>query len=314
MIRETAGARRSTIPVVTRGRREVLVEEHDDDDDDVLASEVVLHVLPAARAPVAVVFRREGEWWLLARWDLQTGALEPGAWLRGTLYPRCSDVSPDGQLLHYLMAKRSRRPFMGMVGRQTYSALSRVPWAFALAAWPESGTETWGYHFVAPGRWDPGRPGHGDDTTLRQRYGLARTAPTQYAAERRRGWVEHESCPLPVPGDAWDEQREVVLARPSPVRPDLRLVLQDRGWSEDEPGRIEGRAPEYRLEIDGRAIELDDVTWADWIPSGHLIVATDDARLQVREADRARGPALHEHDLLEVRRAPGPAPDWAQRL
>lgn len=285
-----------------------------DEEDDELDSEVVLYVLPAVRAPVAVVFRREpGGWWLLARWDLQTGALEHGAWLRGTLYPRRCDVSPDGQFLYYFMAKHSQRPFMGMVGRQTYSVVSRVPWAFALAAWPEAGAGTRGYHFVAPGTWDPGEPGHGDDAPLRARYGLARTPPVQYAAERRRGWVEHESCPAPVEGDPWDEQRSVVLTRPSPLRPEARLVLQDRGWTEDAPGRVEGRAPEYRLELGGRVTELDDVTWADWTATGHLIVATDDARLQVRDVERARGPALHEHDLLEVRRAPGPAPAWAQR-
>jgi len=285
----------------------------DDDDelDDELEGTSTLYVLTATRAPVAAVFLRQpGKSWMVARWDLQTGELEQGAWLRGTLYPRRCDLSPDGTVLYYFLAKSSARPFLGMTGRQTFSALSKLPWVYALAAWRESGTWTRGYHFAEAGRWDIGEPQHGSADGLRTRLGLARTAPEQYATERRRGWVEHELCPPRDPHDAWDENRSVVLAKPAPTGA-MRLVLTDRGWDPQAPGAIDGRAPEYSLEIGERTTVLDDALWADWHPGGVLLVATEDSRLQIREPDGRR--VVVERDLSQLRPDPRPAPSWAQR-
>lgn len=53
-----------------------------------------VHAQVAARAPVAAVFRRgPASWWHVGRWDLVGGAYEPGARLRGGLYPRRGDLS-----------------------------------------------------------------------------------------------------------------------------------------------------------------------------------------------------------------------------
>jgi hypothetical protein len=42
----------------------------------------------AQNAPVVAVIRRgPSDWMHLSRWDLETPAYEPGAWLRGTIYP-----------------------------------------------------------------------------------------------------------------------------------------------------------------------------------------------------------------------------------
>ena len=104
----------------------------------------------------------------------------------------------------------------------------------------------------------------------------------------------------------------MVLSKPRPAgrrARSLSLVLSDRGWVTQ--GGIEGRRPSYRLERLGRAIELDGVVWADWDPFGRLLVATRDARLQVRDADDAALPVLRERVLASspplVR-----APEWAR--
>ena len=61
-------------------------EEAFDERDDEPEGARSIYVLPATRAPVAAVFVRvPGRWWLVARWDLQRGDLDVGAWLRGTL-------------------------------------------------------------------------------------------------------------------------------------------------------------------------------------------------------------------------------------
>ena len=52
----------------------------------------------ATEAPVAAVIRRgPSDWCHVGRWDLASGAYEPGAWFRGVIYPQKCDLSPDGR-------------------------------------------------------------------------------------------------------------------------------------------------------------------------------------------------------------------------
>ena len=114
-----------------------------------------LYAIVATRATFAVAFQRgPGRSWGIHRWDLSTGGLEAGAVFRGTLYPRRCYFSPDGTLLYYFALNRSSREFLGEVGLKTYSAVSKAPWLFALAAWRETGTWTRGCHFVEDGAGD----------------------------------------------------------------------------------------------------------------------------------------------------------------
>lgn len=278
-----------------------------------------LYAMVATRAPVAVVFRLGPHGvWMVGRWDLEATAFSPGAWLRGTLYPRRCDLSPDGKFLYSFVLKPRVRGFLGGDGgSMAYSTVSKAPWLFALAAWKEHGTWTRGFHFVEAGRaeerpWDIGDPQEGDAAPLRARYGMARTEAVQYAVERRRGWVEHERCPPRGPNDAWDERRQVILAKSRPGGAG-RLVLADRGWNPAELGCIEGRRPSYTLEMGRRRVELPDVVWAEWDRVGRLLVATEGGQLQVRNPDKAEVPVAWEHDLAPLTPARGPAPGWARR-
>jgi hypothetical protein len=277
------------------------------------ASPPGIHVIRAAHAPAAVVFRRgPGRWWHISRWHLDTGDIEGGAWLYGTLYPRRCDLSPDGELLYYFALRMSRKEFLGVSGLQTYSAVSKAPWLFALAAWRELGTWTRGYHFVEGALEEDevsiGVPQHGDLGPMK-RYRLARTDPRQYDNERRRGWVEHELCPPHKPSDVWDEARSVILAKPSPDGK-RRLVLQDQEWISGVPGRIEGRSPLFRLEKGRRITELPDAVWADWDSVGRLLVATREGKLQIHNLES--GKLLREAAIAPLRPVPRAAPAWAQ--
>lgn len=289
-------------------------DDFDDEREDEPEGASSIYVLPATQAPIAAVFVRvPGRWWHIAQWDLQRGELSPGAWLKGTLYPRRSDLSPDGTVLAYFLSKEGNGAFMGMTGRHTFTALSKLPWVYALAAWPHVGTSTCGHHFVPPGPWDLGEARHGSLGRIHDKLGLVRTLPEQYATERRRGWVEHPSCPPRLPSDAWDEEREVVLMKPRPFAPGTRLVLRDQGWDPEAPGAIDGRAPRYELEEGGEIAQLDDVVWADWHASGLLMVATEDSRLQVREPKKGKVEPVWERDLSTLTPRPKPAPPWAER-
>ena len=277
-----------------------------------------LYAQVAARAPVAAVFRRgPASWWQVGRWDLVSGDYEPGAWLRGGLYPRRGDLSPDGTLLLSFLMKRTRGDFLGPApGPGTYFTVSKLPWLTALAAWREGSTWTRGCHFVeGPPSRRPfvlGEPGDGDAAPLRRRYGVADTPAVQYAAERRRGWVEAPDSPPREEGGPWDERRRSILVKDRPGGGPGRLVLLDRGVVRG--AAVELRAPAFAVERRSRRVPLDGVQWADWDPAGRLLVATVEGRLEIRDPDdRRHRAAVRSHDLAALWPDPRQAPAWALR-
>ncbi|GAO05127.1 hypothetical protein [Anaeromyxobacter sp. PSR-1] len=273
-----------------------------------------LYAQVATAAPVALVFRRgPGGWWHLLRWHLEQDALEPGAWFRGTLYPRRCDLSPDGALLSAFAGSPTSAEFLGEHPWTAYLLVSKAPWLFALAAWHEGGTWSRGHHFAAAGEAGAVAPADaGDASPLRARGGLAPTPVVQYAAERRRGWEDDpRGEPRDPRRDPWDERRQARLVKARPGG-GARLVLEDQGLDLRAP-RIEGRSPAYAVELGRRTVALPEAAWADWDARGRLLVATRDARLELRDG-RAAGLALRgAHDLSALRPDPRPAPGWARR-
>ena len=95
-----------------------------------------IYVLLARDAPKAVVFRRgPSNQVLLIKWDLAKNSFEVGQWLKGRIYERRCDLSPDGELLVYFAAdfRRSIR---------SWSAVSRPPYFTALDIWTKG--NCWG--------------------------------------------------------------------------------------------------------------------------------------------------------------------------
>jgi hypothetical protein len=105
-----------------------------------------LFIITAAAADIAVVFRRgPSSWWHLLKWDMTHDTFEPGAWLRGRIYPEKCDLSPDGALLLYFVHQGRK---FGTSYTDAWTGVSRPPWLTALALWPWGTTYGGGGRFV----------------------------------------------------------------------------------------------------------------------------------------------------------------------
>jgi hypothetical protein len=237
----------------------------------------------ALHAPIVAVIRRgPTDWMHVSRWDLETPAYEPGAWLRGTIYSQRCDLSPDGRWFAYFALKASAEWELG----RTYIVISRLPWLTALAAWGIGSTWTRGMQFVEDRAvFDVDEPDLGDFGPVRERFGLRLSRADSFAVERRRAWTETADTPPRADDDAWDERRgdRIVMekARPNANASD-RLTVRGTYAAIRE---LHGRRTDVRYELRFGDVtrHLDHVQWAEWDARGRLLVATDDGRMQIRD-------------------------------
>lgn len=94
-----------------------------------------IHVLLAGKAPVGLVFRRgPSKTVATLLWDRRSDEFTLGQWLRGRIYERRSDLSPDGKYLLYAATKgmwESESP-------GSWTAISRAPYLKPLAMFPKA--------------------------------------------------------------------------------------------------------------------------------------------------------------------------------
>jgi hypothetical protein len=265
-----------------------------------------IYCIPATEAPVVAVFRRgPTNWAHVGRWDLAARRYEPGAWLGGRIFPRRSDMSPDGQYLCYFAHKPSATWEHG----EAYVALSKLPWLTALHSFATCGTWTRGYYFTQDGDRD-----NLQDASLPIPYGLHSIPVVQFANERRRGWTEAPDSPIRNSKDAWDTQRNARMRKPQPHGTPM-LCVESVGWAGGEFGvdqAVDGLSVRYSLESGGDIELLDDLQWADWSRDGELLVATRSGKLQVRSFVDDCALVTFEEDLSTLEPSPTPAPHWAQ--
>ena len=266
-----------------------------------------IYCIPATKAPIVAVFRRgPTNWSHVGRWDLREKRYEPGAWLAGRIFPRRSDLSPDGRFLCYFAHKPSATWEHG----DAYVALSKLPWLTALHAFPTCGTWTRGYYFTED------KDGENrEDVKLPIPYGLRSMPVTQFANERRRGWKEARDSPERNPNDAWDQHRNARIQKPQPGG-DRLLCVESRGWAGGEFGvdqAVDGLRVGYWLERSGEMRLLDHVQWADWDQDGRLLAATRNGKLQVCSLAEDRLEVLFEEDLSRFEPSPTPGPARAQK-
>jgi hypothetical protein len=264
-----------------------------------------IYCIPATDAPIVAVFRRgPSRWSHVGRWDLESGHYEPGAWLAGRIFPRRSDLSPDGSFLCYFAHKPNARWREG----DAYVAISKLPWLTALHAFGTCGTWTRGYHFGA-------RPGTAElEEALPIPYGLHSTEPIQVACERRRGWEEAPGGPPRVRGDRWDQRRNARVRKRQPGG-DRKLCVESVGSAGGAFGvaqPVDGLRDRYSLESPGDLELLEDVQWADWDRQGRLLTATRSGRLEMRSPSGGHD-VVFAADVAELTPEPTPAPDWARR-
>ncbi|GKS57589.1 hypothetical protein YTPLAS18_11160 [Nitrospira sp.] len=264
-----------------------------------------IYCIPATDAPIVAVFRRgPTNWAHVGRWDVANLRYEPGAWLTGRLFPRRSDVSPDGKFLCYFAHKPDATWELG----DAYVSVSKLPWLTALHAFGTCGTWTRGYFFTN----DAGKPDDGMPE-LPIPYQLRAIQAVQFETERRRGWEEAPDCPPRDPRDAWDERRNARMQKRQPGGSGL-LCVESVGLAGGEFGAqqaIDGLFVRYSLEADGHLTVRDEWQWADWDRQGRLLAATRSGKLQVLNLETDPATVVFEEDLSGLRPTPVPPPDWA---
>jgi hypothetical protein len=93
-----------------------------------------IHVLLASHAAIGVVIRRgPSKSVCTILWDRRRDTFQLGQWLKGRIYERRSDVSPDGKhLIYFAMNGKWKSEAKG-----SWTAISRTPFLKAVAIFPK---------------------------------------------------------------------------------------------------------------------------------------------------------------------------------
>lgn len=240
-----------------------------------------LFVILARDAPIGVIFRRGPTIWTqVIRWNIATDTFDAGQWFKGRIYERRCDLSPSGEKLIYFAAKYYL-PDLDSSYRNSWTAISKVPYLTALALWPNMGTyhggglfasenEIWlnsvHYRWSNPKRDLPAQPhpNHVPPPEL-QCTPACFTSGDQLFPLRlvRDGWR------LMTPGDV-HEDGDVTEGRLVRSSKNQRFRLQlDFNWQDMKFSLIDTMAERPESGV------LDDATWADWDDDGRLVFARD---------------------------------------
>lgn len=299
---------------------------------NIVKSHARLFVLIAHEAPVGVIFRRgpSGQV-LLIKWDLDRDTFELGQWLKGRVYERRCDLSPDGELLLYFASDQRR-------AMSSWTAISRPPYFTALSLWPKCNTFGGGGIFTSRTKvlldrqeWEESQIADGFSIPNWLNVGLL---------GRRGGWEDfNPSSPwsLRLQRDGWK-----LIQHPAKTKDEfgarMRLELDPPfTWQRAHPIRsgefaiqmsilgIGGQnrpsvVTEHRLVgTDGSLIQVGDSEWADWAHNGDLLFAQSGRLFRLRYKNGKFG-SIEEGELmadfndLEFRRceAPDKAKTWPQ--
>jgi hypothetical protein len=287
---------------------------------------VRLYAILARKSPEAVIFRRgPSKSVLLVKWNTANDTFEFGQWLRGRIYERRCDLSPEGDLLLYFAAK-----YKGPIG--SWSAISRPPYLKALAFWPKGDGWGGGGHFESQTRvalnHRDGEMALGDGFTVPQwlkvrqfgdRPGWGEDDPVWSERLKRDDW-KLMSFPAGQKFDfnakiAWEFSPPIIWRKLNPVCPkhyslDMSIV-----------GIKEKAGPWYMTEhaINGenrKADKLGRSDWADWSHTGDLLFAMDGCLYRVKCKKNVLAPledAIRIADFTRLKFESVKAPDAATR-
>lgn len=243
-----------------------------------------LWVLLARDAPVGVIFRRgPSKQVLLIKWDTRRDRFEYGQWLKGRVYERRCDLSPNGKLLIYFAANQKPPLY-------SWTAISKPPYFTALALWPKGDCWNGGGWFV-------------DDRRVR----LNHPWEAHLHADFRLG-------PIKVVGHAesmgedntvWDVLRERDGWKQSgsgPRRWTRRHPKKDLVLEMSIVGIGHQAAPWYQIHYrvlrgSDACVDLGLADWADWDHAGHLVFAKRGCLFRQRLARSFRDGAVRIADF-----------------
>ncbi len=253
----------------------------------VASAQVRLYAILARRSPIAVIFRRgPSKSVLLIRWDTSNDRFEHGQWLKGRIYERRCDLSPDGDLLLYFAANY-KEPL------RSWSAISRPPFLTALAMWPKGDGWGGGGHFLSQHRMELNHrknemslaPGFQLPKWLRvgqfgEHPGRGEDDPIWSKRLQRDGWTL-VSWPTKEKDDFgsrvwWEPDPAIKLVKPNPKWPErYSLEMAIVGIKErDGPWYL----IEHSVVRDGGQVDrIGRSDWAEWSHTGDLLFAMDGA-------------------------------------
>jgi hypothetical protein len=268
-----------------------------------------LFVVLARDAPRAVIFRRgPSTHVMLALWHTDTDRVEEGQWLKGRIYERRADLSPDGTKLIYFAAqwRRSDVP--------TWTAISTPPWLSAHVLWPKGDAWGGGGLFEA-----------NDAVALNHPYGDLKLDPSSTLPPKLRvremqlfgaGGEDFPLFGMRLQRDGWRVVSRGAYARTRPLEKSLELQMRIVGMNERGG---DWYVVEHRV-VDGDEVLLDlgRTEWADWDRSGDLLFARAGVLFRLRRRDGLDlGKAREVIDLrdrkFEAREAPPHAKTWRWR-
>lgn len=263
-----------------------------------------LHVLLARGAKLGLVIRRGPSKSVCSiLWNRKTDTFKLGQWLRGRIYERRSDLSPDGRHFIYLaMNGRWESETKG-----SWTAISRAPYLKAVSLFAKGDCWHGGGLFLSDKEfWLNDGYGHTELKTTRQlRRNLSYQPPSYFGGEclnvyynrlQRDGWVMH--------GEEY--QGATLFEKTLPKSWVLRkLAFVEIGAP---PGRgVYWDAHELRHTSTGNLLAFPEWEWADFV-DGRLVWGTNG---QLRAARLGSGKLqgeklLHDFNAMtfEARAAP----------
>lgn len=227
-----------------------------------------LHVVLARSADTAVVFRRGPSKRVATfSWDRATDTIALGQWLKGRIYERRADLSPDGKHLIYFAFNGKRRSETG----GSWTAVSRAPYLTALDLYRGMGCwEGGGLFPTSRSYWLNNRYHNEAEDVLRENSGLVRDPSArpdrQFGAECtgvyyprliRDGWtlIEHDNA------GRWNSW--TIFEKPLTRDWTLRKIAHEQ--VDHPPGKgCYWDQHELRNTKTGAVIEQPDWEWAEW--------------------------------------------------
>ena len=303
-----------------------------------------IHVIMARKAPVAVIFRRGSSKWVqVIKWNTDTDKFDYGQWFHGRMYPKRSDLSPDGKLLVYFCAKWSKRrmeeakamldkgnaslpdilkriskkPQVRTEYTYAWTAVSKPPYLTALALWPkgdcwhggglfESNRRLWLNHdpFVAVPHKDHVPTGLRVEANPNA---CGEDDPIYPMRLQRDGWVNVQAlnCVWGGLGIGFKTEQPELWEKETKENGSMKLVMK-RSVS------VYRIIESFAVKRSGNEIELRKAEWADWDHAGRLVFARSGC---LYAADLKGFPEISETELVDLNPLKPEAtesPKWAK--
>lgn len=256
-----------------------------------------LHVLLARNARVGLVIRRGPSKSVgTVLWNRRHDTFKLGQWLRGRIYERRSDLSPDGK--HFIYFAMNGRWQSGTKG--SWTAISRVPYLKAVSLFAKGDCWHGGGMFLSDHEfWLNDGSGHTalkqSSQLLRHPNGLPREdfggecLTVYYHRLQRDGWVMHRQ----------KSQETTVFEKKLP----RGWLLRKLAFSQLDAPTGRGcywDAHELRQASTNTVLAFPEWEWADYA-DGRLVFAVEG---QLRSAHLGRGRLIHEkllHDFNDLK-------------